>query len=456
MKANKIQNKVPFVIFSILLILVLTSYAFAATYYVDASCGSNGNGTQPVCGTNGPWETLAEAAAGVPSGSNHIISVAPGTYFGFTDSRSGPGSTAEVDSSYRIWKANGTVTITSKVTINGDWVKFDGFHMTTNDRDSAIWNFKESGTLRGTANCWFTNLTIDKVQSAGEIFGTNNLITNWDVTDFWEDCWRVFGTGHTFRGNYVHNFIRPSSAHSDIWQTFDATYNPAAQNITIERNHVFMGSDASGELARENGGSLHLFMWEDSTSRHASGLVIRNNIFESLGGFNSALGRPDGLRVHNNLFRNDDDKVHSYSGPGVIVAKSTGGCDDVVIRNNMFIDGDQGVEYGSGCTNKVNSNNLFWRSDGGSISNVNYSGTGDKVNVNPLFTSYSRPVYNVTSGYKLQSGSPVIDAGTTISSVKNDYDGISRPQGEGYDLGAYEYTSIAMPPAPPRGLKVIP
>jgi hypothetical protein len=43
--------------------------------------------------------------------------------------------------------------------------------------------------------------------------------------------------------------------------------------------------------------------------------------------------------------------------------------------------------------------------------------------------------------YHLQSDSPCVDKGSTISSVTDDKDGISRPRGTGYDIGAYEYTS---------------
>ena len=40
--------------------------------------------------------------------------------------------------------------------------------------------------------------------------------------------------------------------------------------------------------------------------------------------------------------------------------------------------------------------------------------------------------------FRLQAGSPAIDAGSTNPDVTDDYVGTSRPQGAGYDLGAYE------------------
>ena len=41
--------------------------------------------------------------------------------------------------------------------------------------------------------------------------------------------------------------------------------------------------------------------------------------------------------------------------------------------------------------------------------------------------------------FRLQSGSPAIDRGLSLSLVLNDLLGVLRPHGLGYDIGAYEY-----------------
>ena len=457
MKRNKIQYKVPFVIFSILLIFVSTSYAFASTYYVDGSCGNSGNGTTATCGTNGPWRTLSEAANGVPSGANHTISVAAGTYYeNFTDSRSG------VSPGYRHWVADGTVTIVTSVSsgwginLNGSYIKFDGFKVTSSRYPATGSNYYLLLTGPSSDHNYITNCEFYESKFMLEIEGTNHLIENNDLHDWLEDVFRLFGSGHTFRGNYVHDFVPVGgfSPHADIFQTWSDTGGRIpAQDITIEKNHVFFGDDETGQLQGENGTGecFHLFMWEDSASRHASGLTIRNNIFESLGGLNSNGGHADNLEVYNNIFRSNPNLTKNYTGPGLGIFNAN----NVVVRNNMFLDAVRGVRY-EGCTNLTNSNNLFWMGDGGSMPNTGYSGTSDKVNVNPLFTSYDNNVYNLTDAYELQSSSPAKDAGTTIATVRDDYAGLSRPQGSGYDIGAYEYTTIMTPPSPPRGLMVIP
>jgi len=42
--------------------------------------------------------------------------------------------------------------------------------------------------------------------------------------------------------------------------------------------------------------------------------------------------------------------------------------------------------------------------------------------------------------FHLQATSPAIDAGAALSAVPTDASGISRSQGAGYDIGAYEFT----------------
>ncbi len=50
------------------------------------------------------------------------------------------------------------------------------------------------------------------------------------------------------------------------------------------------------------------------------------------------------------------------------------------------------------------------------------------------------PLFVSATDFHLQSGSPCIDKGADLSgTVDDDYDGVSRPQGVAYDIGAYEY-----------------
>lgn len=53
-----------------------------------------------------------------------------------------------------------------------------------------------------------------------------------------------------------------------------------------------------------------------------------------------------------------------------------------------------------------------------------------------------------TPDFHLRPDSPAIDAGAPIPSVTTDFDGVKRPQGKGYDIGAYEFVQPAPASAP--------
>ena len=61
-----------------------------------------------------------------------------------------------------------------------------------------------------------------------------------------------------------------------------------------------------------------------------------------------------------------------------------------------------------------------------------YSGTGN-ISDDPLFVDADN------GDFSLQSGSPCIDTGTPDVAPDEDILGVARPQGGGYDMGAYEY-----------------
>ena len=57
----------------------------------------------------------------------------------------------------------------------------------------------------------------------------------------------------------------------------------------------------------------------------------------------------------------------------------------------------------------------------------------DYVEGDPQFIDAS------AADFHLQSGSPAIDTGSSVEAPADDYEGTSRPQGSGHDIGAFEY-----------------
>jgi len=92
---------------------------------------------------------------------------------------------------------------------------------------------------------------------------------------------------------------------------------------------------------------------------------------------------------------------------------------------------------------KSGSNNDFF-GNGGTPSCGGLTGS---LNANPQIVSTSTPDFH------LQSGSPLVDAGVTVSGLTWDHDGLARPQGSAFDIGAYELAgTTVVRPAPPTNL----
>jgi hypothetical protein len=75
----------------------------------------------------------------------------------------------------------------------------------------------------------------------------------------------------------------------------------------------------------------------------------------------------------------------------------------------------------------------------------------EKIAQDHNLTSGDPRFVNASGGnFHLESDSPAVDAGIAVARVTGDFDGIVRPQGTGYDIGAYEYFGVGggVPAAP--------
>lgn len=88
----------------------------------------------------------------------------------------------------------------------------------------------------------------------------------------------------------------------------------------------------------------------------------------------------------------------------------------------------------------------FWSNALGNVTSSNNTAHGCGTNfvagwpLDPTDTQVDPLLVAPGAGdFSLQSVSPMIDSGATVASARYDLPGISRPQGVGYDRGAYEY-----------------
>jgi hypothetical protein len=146
-----------------------------------------------------------------------------------------------------------------------------------------------------------------------------------------------------------------------------------------------------------------------------SDLVFRNNIFAHGGAWGLCVYHIQDVTAVHNVFA--DIRYH-----GIGLREGATG----EVRNNIFYNAGSNY-WGEGVTG---SHNILYSTED-VIDPQDYP--DDLVNVDPLL------VDPAGDDYDIQAGSPAIDAGISVG-VRTDIEGTPRPQGPGYDIGAYEFT----------------
>jgi hypothetical protein len=166
-------------------------------------------------------------------------------------------------------------------------------------------------------------------------------------------------------------------------------------------------------------------------------VTMTNNIIYRVVGYAVTNGHCSyNVKVLNNTMFGNGGTVE---GGGVVMTNNTN-CslpsNGNIVANNIIYDNVLGV-HEEGVTSGVDvttyTNNLVY----GNTTNYGVMGNphvNDRTG-NPLFVNYIR-----TGGgnYHLQSTSPAVNTGTSNSAPAFDMDGVARPQGGAFDIGAYE------------------
>ena len=230
------------------------------------------------------------------------------------------------------------------------------------------------------------------------------------------------GDDITFRGNYFHGapeeYLKKGMGVC-FFASYDAWKHPASRRILIENNRCFNATHASEPMG--------------TVRRQSSHITYRNNLFVNT----VYVGvMPKGYKhvtVENNTF------INCGAYPVWLQGEQ---CETAVVRNNLIAYYKRGRVVEKFGWKKPDAGIRF--DTQGPMPDCDYNlffGTPNRQYGEHDFTAEPEFVDPENGDFRLKAGSPGIDAGMAIEAIETDLRGVKRPQGKGYDVGAYEFTT---------------
>jgi hypothetical protein len=458
----KVQGKKLAVVIAISLIwLILPHASQAATYYCDPNGNNSNDGLTPATA----WGTLESvAAAGKFNGtiikSGDTVKLHTGFHGGFgtgynpshfvaknTDYitiEADTGAVADINflrfTNCAYWRFKGlriSPSFSGEATPEGranapqqsiiyahtcDHIIIEDCNIFTVDNSSAWtaleWNvISYIGIWAPYSNYWTVHRNfIHNIQSGMKIYGTasspatNNLIEQ-NVVDGFCDNGIVIGDSPycIVQDNRILNTYSPNNTgmHADMLQIISHAVS-SNYDITIRRNYMNARTDPNrdpntiGNNPSNTPQGLFCDPYGIIDSTIEDNVIMSGNAMWGI----ALAGGCDNLKIVNNTVLRP---YNVGSWPDITVASGT----NVIVRNNIA----DNFPSGAGITADHN----FDISD---------------YDPNVEFVDY----YN--GNVHLAAGSHFVDAGSSLDAPAEDLDRNSRPQGQGYDVGAYESTPI--------------
>jgi hypothetical protein len=461
-------NKLIAVILAMVLLIAFVPLPAQATgnvYYV-AKNGSNSNpGTEAQ-----PWLTIQKAASTLVAGDT--VYVKAGTY----------------REQVRPKNSGSAGNVITYAAYPGNTVIIDG----TGLRGGSDFNglFEISGTPYnyGGGSGPLNYITVDgfTIQNAktSSGFATNgethyitvkNCIihdTKWCGISFNPNCWKYNIT----KGTYL-TADNCELYNTNLGKGDEAISIISVANFEIKNCKVHNTSSIAIDMKQgTTNGSVHdcevygagSGIYIDSRDGDADSISIYNNICHDISGSAGIIFESEeighgitNLSVYNNIVYDCNDGIYfgNYGSQleyvsfvvanntlynnslGIVLLQTYDHYTSGVIRNNI-ISGTSGqslltyaayndTTHTDPAGHVIIDHNLFYNPAG--YPSVDKYGT-NSIKANPLLVS-------PTSNFSISPGSPAIDAGSSDDAPSFDYANASRPQGAGYDIGAYEYQS---------------
>jgi uncharacterized repeat protein (TIGR01451 family)/fimbrial isopeptide formation D2 family protein len=252
--------------------------------------------------------------------------------------------------------------------------------------------------------------------------------------------------------------LSSNTANSGAGGMYNYTSNPTLSNVTFRSN----------QAVYEGGGGMYNY---DSSPQVTNALFIGNSARRHGGGVTN--GPSGNGRFVNVAFYGNYVGGSTWDGAGGGMFNYNGSTPQVV---NATFAGNYASFHGGGLADFYGGNDatltncILWGNAAGTAGAQAYLDTGDAATFNtslvqggcpagatcnaPFLTDDPRflaPIAassapTTTGSYRLQAGSPAIDAGdsSAVTGVTTDLDGEARILGGGVDLGAYEFAGLAL------------
>lgn len=230
----------------------------------------------------------------------------------------------------------------------------------------------------------------------------------------------------SFIANHVHNYP----------YTFCNLPSPTGAGINSGANYNAADNDVIGNVVHDIGIPGKCSVGQGIYHANAGGHVM-NNISYNNGAYGICLWHADTENTISNnvLFSNGLGGIWMGASYGSVV-------DDYSIVSNNIIYNNKGYairEEGSlGSHNQYLNNIIFGNPHGSAMVNGALKNT---ITTDPQFVNPTGSF--LTGNYNLKSTSPAINKGTSIGAPTYDFNGAPRPNGGGWDIGAYQMGSTA-------------